>query len=151
MIYAAVADMLARFGQAELIELSDPDGGAVCAERIQVKLDDAHATVDGWIGRRYQLPLAGCAKPVSTPGAEPERVAPAQLTRITCDLARFWLRDAAAEDSDVYRRYRAALADLQAIAEGRMLLTCPWGGSAGVLLAQEAQHGFAPAGDLRGY
>lgn len=140
--YATAADMLARFSQAELIELTDPDGLTVNAARIETKLGDAQATIDGWIGQVYRLPLAGCIKPPTQPGGEPERVTPPQLTRIACDLARFWLRDAVQEDSDVYRRYQAAVGELKAIAEGRALLSCPWGGSAGEPLATDAQaHG----------
>lgn len=141
--YATVADMLARFSQAELIQLSDPDPGAVAVDtaRVEIKLDDAQAVIDGWIGQIYVLPLAGCLKPATTPGAEPERVVPPQLVRIACDLARFWLRDEVSDDSDVYRRYKAAMAELQAIADGRSQLACPWGGSAGALVGADAQQG----------
>lgn len=150
MRYATVADMLARFSEAELIQLTDPDMTAVNAARIDVKLDDAQATIDGWIGQVYRLPLQGCAKPLTTLGGEPERVPPPQLVRIACDLARFWLRDAVSDDSDVYRRYQAAMAELKAIAEGRAQLACPWGGAAGDLVGSDAQqgtevlYGFAP-------
>jgi phage gp36-like protein len=158
--YASVADMRARFTEAELIQLTDPEGAAVDAARIETKLDDAQAFIDGYMGRVYRLPLSGCAKP-AIPGSKPERVAPPQLTRIACDLARFWLRDAAEENSDVYRRYQAAVAELQAIAEGRALLACPWGGSPGEPIAgdaqtgQEVRHQFSPRAitddALRGY
>jgi phage gp36-like protein len=158
MIYATVADMQARFSAVELAQLTDPEGAVIDAARIQTKLDDAQAAIDGWIGQAYQLPLLGCAKPVTVPGAAPERVAPPQLTRIACDLARFWLRDAVEQDSDVYRRYKAAMEALQAIAEGRARLACPWGGDAGVpatLTDQDVRHGFSPRSitdaDLRGY
>lgn len=139
--YATAADMLARFSEAELAQLTDPDGAVVDAERVETKLDDAQAAIDGWIGQVYRLPLLGCAKPLTVPGGEPERVPPPQLVRIACDLARFWLRDAVSEDSDVYRRYKAAMAELSAIAEGRALLSCPWGGSAGELVSADAQQG----------
>lgn len=159
--YATVADMLARFSEAELIQLTAPDGSAVNAARIEVKLDDAQATIDGWIGQVYRLPLLGCAKPVTTPGGVPELVPPPQLVRIACDLARFWLRESVSEDSDVYRRYQAAMQELKAIAEGRAQLACPWGGVAGELVGSDAQQGaevlyaFSPRGitdeSLRGF
>ena len=141
MRYATVQDMLDRFSQVELMQLTDPDTGSVNASRIETKLDDAQSVIDGRIGSVYQLPLLGCAKPVTAPGAAPERVAPPQLVRIACDLARFWLRDAVQEDSDVYRRYKAAMAELDDIASGKALLACPWGGSAGVVLTSDAQQG----------
>lgn len=148
MHYATVQDMLDRFNEAELQQLTDPNTGAVNAARIEVKLLDAQAVIDGRIGNVYRLPLAGCIKPV--PGKPTERVAPPQLVRIACDMARFWLRDAVQEDSDVYRRYKAAMAELDAIANGTAQLACPWGGSAGEVLTSDAQQGadvyfsFAP-------
>ncbi len=161
MRYATVADMLARFSEAELAQLTDPDTGTVNAARVETKLDDAQAAIDGRIGQIYRLPLQGCAKPVTAPGSQPERVVPPQLVRIACDLARFWLRDGVSEDSDVYRRYKAAMAELQAIAEGKAQLSCPWGGSAGELLRADGSesaavlYGFAPRAmtddSLRGF
>lgn len=143
--YAISQDMLDRYSEAELIQLTDVDNvGTVNTARIQRKLDDAHAVIDGRIGLVYQLPLLGCLKPTG------ERVAPPQLTRIACDMARFWLYDSIGEDSDVYRRYKAAMRELDDIASGKALLSCPWGGSAGTLVGADAQDGvtvhfaFAP-------
>lgn len=139
--YATPADMLDRFSQAELIQLTDPNGQALDAARLTKKLDDAQAVIDGQVGRVYRLPLMGCAKPAAVPGGAPERVVPPQLVRIACDLARFWLQDAVQEEADVHRRYKAAMAELQAIGDGRAQLACPWGGSAGELVATDAQQG----------
>lgn len=139
MRYATVNDMLARFSELELAQLTDPDTGTVNAARVDTKLDDAQALIDGAIGQVYRLPLHGCAKPATVPGAEPERVVPPQLVRIACDLARFWLRDGVSDESDVYRRYKDAKAELEAIATGRAQLACPWGGSAGEPLSTDAQ------------
>lgn len=161
MRYAAVSDMLDRFSEVELIQLTDPDGVAVNAARVDRKLDDAQAVIDGQLGRVYRLPLLGCAKPVTVPGGAPEWVVPPQLVRIACDLAHFWLRDSVQEESDVYRRYKAAMAELQAIGDGRAQLACPWGGSAGELVSTDAQqerevlYGFSPRAitddSLRGF
>ena len=141
MRYATVQDMLDRFSQTELMQLTDPDTDSVNAARIETKLDDAQSVIDGRIGSVYQLPLLGCAKPIITPGTAPEYVSPPQLVRIACDLARFWLRDAVQEDSDVYRRYKAAMVELNDIAVGKALLACPWGGSPGLVLTTDAQQG----------
>lgn len=141
MRYATVQDMLDRFSQTELMQLTDPDTDTVNADRIETKLDDAQSVIDGRIGSVYQLPLLGCAKPITAAGAAPEHVSPPQLVRIACDLARFWLRDAVQEDSDVYRRYKAAMAELNDIAAGKALLACPWGGSPGLVLTSDAQQG----------
>lgn len=95
----------------------------------QLKLDDAHALADGYLGSVYALPLAGCARPVG-PGRF-EYVPPPQLTRIVCDVARYYLYTDLAPESEVYRRFKTATAELQAIAEGKALLICPWGGEPG--------------------
>ena len=48
MQYATVQDMLDRFGEPEMIQLTDAqEQAAVQAARIQLKLDDAHALADG--------------------------------------------------------------------------------------------------------
>jgi phage gp36-like protein len=142
--YATVADTHQRFSEVELIQISDPEGEAVDAACIDIRLDDAHALINSYIGRAYRLPLAGCTKPVTAPGTEPERVAPPQLTRIARNLARFWLGDAVEENSDVQRRYKAAMVKLEAIATDGARLACQCGGEAGEPRAQETAHRFAP-------
>lgn len=138
MQYAIVQDLIDRFGERELIQLTDPvDQAAVQAGRAQRALDDAHALADGLLSRVYQLPLAGCARPAPQPD-DPhalEWVAPPQLTRIVCDLARYYLYDDLAPDNAVAQRYKQARAELDQIAAGEATLTCPWGGEPGERLA----------------
>jgi phage gp36-like protein len=141
MQYATVQDLIDRFSERELIALTDKDeNAAINTARAQVALDDARVFTDGYLGQVYRLPLAGCAKP-GLPGNPVERVSPPQLTRIVCDVARYYLHDDLAPEHEVYRRYKDTQAQLQAIAEGRLLLSCPWGGSPGVPLAGDAQSG----------
>ncbi len=148
MQYATVQDMIDRFGEPEMIQLTDPaEQAAVQSARIQLKLDDAHALADGYLGRVYTLPLAGCAKPVGVGAVQ--YVPPPQLTRIVCDVARYYLYDDLAPESEVYRRFRAATAELQAIADGKARLVCPWGGEPGASAssgpaAGETYYDFAP-------
>lgn len=148
MIYATVQDMIARFGEPEMIQLTDPDDqAAVQPARIQLKLDDAHALADGYLGRVYALPLTGCAKPVGVGAVE--HVPPPQLTRIVCDVARYYLYDDLAPESEVYRRFKQATAELQAIADGKAALMCPWGGEPGApangaIGGGDTYHDFAP-------
>lgn len=152
MIYATAADMQLRYGQAELIQLTDPDGQAVQTDRLQRALEDAQAFADGYVGRVYQLPLTGCAKPAPVPG-NPGALAlvpPPQLTRICCDVARYYLYDDLAPEHEVAARYKAAERELLAIAEGRATLACPWGGAPGQALAEgsagdgETWYAFSP-------
>lgn len=144
MLYATLADMQARFGQAELVELTDTVNippTSVDVVRVQTKLADACAFIDGYVGRVYALPLSGCVKPTG-PGTH-ELVAPPVLTRLACDIARYYLYDDLAPEHEVVRRYKAAVAELDAIGAGRAQLACPWGGSPGALLAADAQSGSA--------
>jgi len=164
LTYATVADMASRFGELELIQLTDLDNippSQIDTARVEVKLSDAQAFVDGYVGQRYRLPLAGCAKPSAVPGGV-EYVPPPVLSRLTCDLARYYLYDDLAPENEVYRRYQAAVKELDAIASGKTSLACPWGGAPGVLLAADAQSGepetvssFSRRGvtddDLRGF
>lgn len=148
MQYATVQDMIDRFGEPEMIQLTDPaDQAAVQPARIQLKLDDAHALADGYLGRVYALPLAGCAKPVGA--GLVDYVPPPQLVRIVCDVARYYLYDDLAPESEVYRRFKTATAELQAIADGKAVLVCPWGGEPGVPAASgpasgDTWHHFEP-------
>ena len=147
MIYATVQDMIDRFGEPEMIQLTDADElAAVKPARIELKLQDAHALADGYLGRVYALPLTGCAKPV---GVAVELVPPPQLTRAVCDIARYYLYDDLAPESEVYRRFKTATAELQAIADGKAVLVCPWGGEPGApangaIGGGETWHDFAP-------
>jgi phage gp36-like protein len=149
MQYATADNMSARYGEREMIQLTDPDLIAVNLPKVALKLADAQAFADGFIARVYRLPLQGCAKPVVTPGVI-EYACPPQLTRIVCDVARYYLYDDLAPEHEVYLRYKAAEKELQAIAESRTVLTCPWGGAPGALLSvdllgeNEVYFSFAP-------
>ena len=148
MQYATVQDMIDRFGEPEMIQLTDAAHQvAVQPARIQLKLDDAHALADGYLARVFALPLTGCAKPVGVGAVE--MVPPPQLTRAVCDIARYYLYDDLAPESEVYRRYKQATTELQAIADGKAQLMCPWGGQPGQSAdsgpaAGETYHAFAP-------
>lgn len=152
MGYATVTDMINRFGAQELVQLTDPDLQAVNAETVGRALDDAQALADGYVGRIYGLPIAGCVKPAPTEEnpAATQLVPPPQLTRICCDVARYYLHTDLAPEHEVYLRYKASERELQAIADSKAVLACPWGGAPGTLLAgsapgdAEAYHSFSP-------
>ncbi|MEG0920666.1 MAG: DUF1320 domain-containing protein [Comamonas sp.] len=137
MEYATVQDLISRFGERELIQLTDHDElQQVKTAKADVALGDAHAYVDGYVGVVYQLPIAGCAKPAPEPGnaSAVQMVAPPLLTRLVCDVARYYLFDDLAPEHEVYIRFKAATKELQALAAGEVKLTCPWGGQPGVSL-----------------
>ena len=140
LTYATIADMVRRFDEQELIELTDTTNippSEINEAKVQAAIDDAVATVDGFIGVVYRLPLQGCAKPVTTPGGAIEYAAPPKLTRWVCDIARYNLYDDLAPENEVYRRYKATLAELRSFADHGELLACPWGGSPGDLIGTD--------------
>lgn len=145
MRYATPADLVARFGESELVNLTDTENippSVIDTARVEVKLTDAQSFVDGYVGQVYRLPLSGCVK--TGVGGVTEYVPPPVLTRLTCDLARYYLYDDLAPENEVYRRYQAAVKELEAIATGKAQLACPWGGSPGQGLTADAQTGDEP-------
>ena len=146
-VYATVDDLIDRFGEAEMIGLTDPDNTAVQSDRAQRKLDDAHALANSYVGMAYRLPLAGCAKPAPQPGNSQavEYVAPPLLTRLVCDIARYYLYDDKCTD-EVLKRYEQAKQELLHISQGKATLACPWGGVAGDPLSADPQAGGCEVG-----
>ena len=82
MIYATAADLVARFGELELVQLTDLENippSIIDLGRVETKIGDACAFIDGYVGQVYRLPLAGCAKPLTVPGGTIEYAAPPVL------------------------------------------------------------------------
>ncbi len=77
MTYATQNDMVERFGNDEILQLTDKNNsGVIDVTVLGLALADADATIDGYLAARYSLPLA------SIPAAIPMRAA---------DLARYYL------------------------------------------------------------
>lgn len=107
MPYAVLADLTARFGAEELIQLTDRAGlGEVDESVIGQALVDAEAVIDGYLAGRYTLPL------VSVPPI---------LVGYACDLARVRLyKDAAPET--VQKRADDAVKFLAMVGRGWLTL-----------------------------
>lgn len=107
MAYAALADLQARYGADEILQLTDRDGDSLPDAAVYgPALDDASTEVDGYLG-------AVTAVPVATP--------PALVVLLACEIARYRLwKDAASEE--VRRRYVDAVAKLRDIAARRMVV-----------------------------
>jgi phage gp36-like protein len=105
--YALQADMVARFGEQELIQLTDRENReAIVSEVLERALDDAEAEINSYLSTRYQLPFL-----------DP----PAVLKRLACDIARYCLYDERATET-VTQRYEAAVKMLRAFADGKATL-----------------------------
>lgn len=61
MPYAVAQELIDRFGEREMLQLTnpeDPRNGAIDAFVIDTAIADADARIDSYIGQRYSLPLA---------------------------------------------------------------------------------------------
>lgn len=107
-MYATVADMVARFGQAQMIQLSNRLGTGVVDEGVvNQAIADAGTVVDGHLAGRYTLPLATAQAAV--------------LVGYVCDLARRNLYTNDVPDS-VETRAKEAIAFLVKVGEGKLNL-----------------------------
>lgn len=108
-MYASRDDMLAQFGEAELIQLTDrQNNGAISDAVLQRALQEASAEIDTWLASRYRLPLT-----------TPVRI----LTVYACDMARYRLCGSGALITDDIRdRYRDATRFLEKVASGQISL-----------------------------
>lgn len=105
MTYATQQNLTDRFGEDELIQLTDRDNlGAINATVVNRALADADATINGYLAARYTLPLSN---PV-----------PEMLERLACDIARYALFEDQVTEI-VEKRYKDAIALLRDVSAGR--------------------------------
>lgn len=110
MAYCTVQDMIDRFGEGHMIELTDRVNLGIIDDGVMDRaLTDAQSEIDGYLAARYPLPLASVT-PV--------------LVRVAADIARYYLHDQAATDL-VVERYNAAVALLRNISSGKVTLGLP--------------------------
>lgn len=105
MAYATRDAMTARFGEDELIELTDRDQvGEVNAELVATALEDASAEIDSYLAGRYSVPLAQ---------------APRFLAGLCQDIARYRLCGSGTRSTDeINDRYKNAIRFLEKVANG---------------------------------
>lgn len=108
MTYATQDDMVARFGETELVQLTDDTGTGEIGPRLTVALEDADQVINGYTAGTYVVPLS----PV-----------PDLVTRWACDIARYFIHRAAVGEL-VEKNYKAALAGLKDVAKGDLTLEC---------------------------
>lgn len=110
MAYAAVADMVARFGDLEVIQITDRNQDGMIDEDVaQVALEDATAEINAYLGR-FKRPFDDV---------------PPILTRLCCDIARYRLTAANGVliTEEIRNRYKIDVLDLlRAIAKGEVQL-----------------------------
>lgn len=122
MPYITEAEMVLRFGETELIQLTDRDGtaGSIVSDVLDGAIADAGALIDA------SLVPAGYAVPL-TP-------IPTVIVRIAADLARYYLYGAQTEDAEApwAKRYADAVRLLDRIRSGEVQLGVGVSGAAGM-------------------
>ncbi|SRR5579875_1272667 len=111
MGYATPDDMIARYPNRDLVQLTneDPTATTVNIAPLQQALDDAAAEIDGYLEGRFALPLT-----------DP----PAVLNRLACDIAMYRLQSLRPlhDLADARKRYEDAIAFLLEAAKGAVTL-----------------------------
>lgn len=109
--FATKQDLVDRFGEAELIKLTDLANKppvTINETAVSQALADASALASGYVGKVYQLPLA---------------IVPQALVKATSDVAWFYLHGKRApKDGEVERGFYQALAWLKEVAKGAVQL-----------------------------
>jgi phage gp36-like protein len=105
MTYAVAQDMVNRFGEQEVIQLTDrANVGEIDETVLAGGLESAVSEINTYLAERYALPLP---------------TVPLVLRDFTCDIARYRLCGAGVVETDEIRtRYKDALKFLENVAKG---------------------------------
>jgi phage gp36-like protein len=107
MSYCTRQDLIDRFGEDEIVQLTDKSRLGVIDEAVlTLAIGDADGEINGWLAGRYDLPLASV---------------PPVLVRNACDLTRYYLYGNAVPDV-VAERYKNVIAFLKALGGGTVKL-----------------------------
>ncbi|MEW4983072.1 MAG: phage protein Gp36 family protein [Cycloclasticus sp.] len=116
MSYCTLQDLRDRYGDDELIQLTDRTNiGTINESVVNRAVADADGEIDGYLGGRFNVP----ADPITK-----------SLVRVACDISRYYLYDDGATEA-VVRRYNDAVKFVKSIGKGEI--------SIGVDAAGEAQ------------
>lgn len=125
MPYATQTGLVERYGEAELVALSDkadPPTGAIVSTVVDRALADADAIIDSYVAARYIVPM------VPTP---------AVVVSTACVIARYKLHEDHATEL-VRKDYEGAIAWLRDVAAGRAQIVgamAPGGSASGTFSA----------------
>jgi phage gp36-like protein len=133
MAYCAITDLIARYGNAELLRLTTDEGqdfGVIDQVKATAAIADASAEIDSYLRRRYQTPVTP-----TTP----------ELLRACCALSRFELAHGAGREptTQMQRQRDSILKWLERVRDGLVFLD---GGTAvpGVEAAAQMQDAGCP-------
>lgn len=105
-VYGSIQALIDRFGERELIQISDRTGQADGVDDAVANraLEDAGAEIDGYLAGRYTLPLS---------------TVPRVLVNVACDIARYRLYDDRVTEA-VQKRYEDAIKFLTLVSTGKV-------------------------------
>lgn len=141
-MYCNQQDLVNRFGERELVQLTDKEGdqNIIVTAVASQAIEDACATVDGYLSGRYTLPMANV---------------PNIINRITCDIARYYLYDDVLDEQhQAAIRHKHAMDFLNKVSTGAISLKTNTGSgdlgsanlaelkSAGSVFARDKSKGF---------
>jgi phage gp36-like protein len=109
--YASSGDMIARYPNRDLVQLTneDPTQTEINESVIDQAIADASAEIDGYLDGRFALPLTDV---------------PAVLNRLTCDVAMYRMQSLRPlhDMADARKRYEDAIELLVRVAHGEVTL-----------------------------
>lgn len=116
MPYCTQADLIERFGEAELLALArDETGTAIDTAVVERACDDASGEIDGYVSAAgYTVPLVNVTR---------------IITAYACDIARYRLYDELASEQ-VQKRYDDAVKFLVRVSRGEVKLGISTGSAA---------------------
>jgi phage gp36-like protein len=110
MSYCTSADLIARFSETEIAQLSDTEDRETVNEAVvSAAITDAAGEIDSYLGGRYAVPVAS-----------PD----ARLAAVCMDIARYRLYDDHPTET-VRQRYEDVVAWLKLVATGAIRLAFP--------------------------
>lgn len=110
-MYATVEAMKRKFGESELIQLTEtepPYLDAINMDKLNAAMQEANSEIDAYVGSRYSLPL---------------QLIPPFLTEIGCNLARYYaVTGDLSENDPIKNRYESSIKTLTKISKGELTL-----------------------------
>lgn len=110
-MYASLKDIVDRYGEAALLVVASQDyGETIDSEKVERALTDASDEINGYVGKRYPLPL--------------EKI-PGLLKRLAVDIAIYRLSIDNADTEERRKRYEDAVKVLNNLVLGNISLGLP--------------------------
>ena len=110
-MYATVDVMKRKFGERELIQLTEtepPYLDTINIDKLNAAMQEANSEIDAYVGSRYPLPL---------------QTIPPFLIEIGCNLARYYaVTGDLSENDPIKNRYESSIKTLTKISKGDLTL-----------------------------